>query len=78
MSQIIWRLEALRSWILNKKPVITKETVESMSASSEYINNKSTEELKLSYIPFEKTIEESCKVFLATYPKGIKSGMLDY
>jgi dihydroflavonol-4-reductase len=77
MSQIIWRLEALRSWILNKKPVITKETVESMSAHSEYNNKKSIEDLKLSYIPFEKTIEESCKVFLATYPNGLKSGILD-
>ena len=77
MSQIVWRLEALRSWILNKKPVIIKEMVESMSAHSEYSNKKSIEELKLSYIPFEKTIEESCKVFLATYPNGLKSGILD-
>jgi dihydroflavonol-4-reductase len=77
MSQIVWRLEALRSWILNKKPVITKETVESMSAHSEYSNKKSIEDLKLFYIPFEKTIEESCKVFLATYPNGLKSGILD-
>jgi dihydroflavonol-4-reductase len=77
MGNLLWRLESIRSWLLHQKPVITRETVVSMSAESYYVNEKSVQELNLQYTTIEKTIEDSCKVFLSSYPNGKKSGILD-
>jgi dihydroflavonol-4-reductase len=77
MGNLLWRLESVRSWLLSQKPVITRETVVSMSAKSQYVNEKSVQELNLRYTTIEKTIEDTCEAFLSSYPKGIKSGILD-
>lgn len=78
LSSILWRIEALRSWIMNKKPIITKETVKSMSVHSKYINEKSIQNFNIEYIPIEKTIEECCHIFLESIQKGEKHGILPH
>ncbi len=67
---ILWRLEAIRSFFTGNKPLITKETVYSTSVFSTYDNTKSITYLNFQYMPLEKTITESCRIFLETYPKG--------
>lgn len=77
MGQILWRLEALRSRILHQKPIITKETVISMSALSQYDNERSLLGLQMTYTPLDKTIAESSNAFLQSFPHGLNYCVLD-
>jgi dihydroflavonol-4-reductase len=67
---ILWRFEAIKSFFTGHKPAITKETVCSTSVLSTYDNSKSIKHLNIQYTPLEKTIAESCRLFLETYPNG--------
>jgi dihydroflavonol-4-reductase len=70
LAGIVWRLEAIRSYITGKNPVITKETIQSTSVTARYDNTKSKDVLGLSYRPIKNCIQESCQVFMATESKG--------
>lgn len=70
LAGIVWRLEAIRSYITGKNPVITKETIQSTSVIARYDNTKSKEVLGLTYRPIKNCILESCQVFKATENKG--------
>ncbi len=67
---VIWRLEAIKSFFKGDKPTVTKETIFSTSVLSTYDNTKSINYLNVQYTSLEKTITESCGIFLDTYPKG--------
>lgn len=69
IAGIVWRLEAIRSYITGKNPIITKETIQSTSVIARYDNAKSKEMLGLTYRPIKTCIQESCKVFSATEGK---------
>jgi len=66
-APILWRIEALKSFFLGKKPIMTKETILSTSAKSEYDAQKSVEILGMAYRSIENTIQACCVEFLATY-----------
>ncbi len=70
-ANIVWRLEAIKSYLTGRNPAITKETLQSTSVTSRYDNSKSREVLGLQYRLIKDTIKESCKVYMTTQEKGI-------
>lgn len=70
LAALAWRFYGLMGWFKNQSPLITRETVKSMSVRSSYDNTKSREILGISYRNITETLEETCNVFLETYPKG--------
>lgn len=61
---LAWRWEKLKSIITGTPSVITKETVSTALNTSEYDNAKILSVTKMTFTPFEKTIEKYCKIFL--------------
>lgn len=70
LAGILWRLDAIRSFITGKNPVITKETIQSTSVIARYDYSKSKEMLGINYRSIKNCIQESCQVFSATEDKG--------
>ncbi len=64
LKEIAWRLEALRSFITGKKPLITKETAQSAMNTSTYTTKKIESLLGYKFIPIPQTITRYCNWFL--------------
>jgi dihydroflavonol-4-reductase len=64
LSEIGWRMEALRSLVLNKKPFITKETARNSQHRWYYSNEKIRRALGMTMIPVKKSIEDCADVFM--------------
>lgn len=58
MGAILWRADKLRSIFSNSGPLLTKQSLQSMSSISIYDNTKSKTLLGLSYIPIKACIAE--------------------
>jgi nucleoside-diphosphate-sugar epimerase len=56
MSQIIWRVEAVRSFFTGKSPLITRETAKSAATRFGYDSHKIQQALNFSFIPLSETI----------------------
>lgn len=56
LAGIIWRIEAVRTWLLGTKPLITKETAQSAARRIMYNNEKIKNALGFSFQPIEKTV----------------------
>ncbi|QRR01953.1 NAD-dependent epimerase/dehydratase family protein [Dyadobacter sandarakinus] len=56
LAGIIWRIEAVRTWLLGTKPLITKETAKSAARKIRYDNRKIREALDFSFQPVEKSV----------------------
>lgn len=65
LAGVIWRLEAIRTWLLGTKPLITKETAQSSARSITYSNRKVREALNFEFQPIEKTVERVSKSLMA-------------
>ena len=66
LGQIGWRFEWLRSKILRKQPVITKETIRTTSKYYQYDSSKIEKELNFKFRPTQSSIERIGKLFLAS------------
>jgi dihydroflavonol-4-reductase len=64
MLGLAWRLSALKSFILGSSPVVTKETAHSSMSSRTYSNDKIIKATGFMFIPIEKSIEDTAKLFL--------------
>lgn len=56
LAAVIWRMEALRTWLTGTKPLITKETAQSAARRIKYNNEKIKSALEFNFQPIEKTI----------------------
>ena len=56
LAAIIWRLEAIRTWLMGTKPLITKETAQSGARKIRYNNDKIKKALGYHFQPIEKTV----------------------
>ncbi|GAA4445909.1 NAD-dependent epimerase/dehydratase family protein [Nibrella saemangeumensis] len=65
VANILWRLEAVRSWFTGKPPLITKETARSASQSYRFDNRKLMQMLDFHYRPLDETLRR-----VATALKG--------
>lgn len=57
MTEILWRIEALRSKLSGSSPLITKETAKSARTHFHYENKKVKTKLNISFTPIDETID---------------------
>tara|TARA_B100000963_G_scaffold89855_1_gene77379 strand:- start:133 stop:1140 length:1008 start_codon:yes stop_codon:yes gene_type:complete len=64
LLEIVWKIEAIRCFLLSKSPKITKETAKTSSQKNYYSNEKIKTELKYQFNTIEESIENSVKFLL--------------
>ncbi|MBU1823327.1 MAG: SDR family oxidoreductase, partial [Bacteroidetes bacterium] len=64
LAGIIWRTEALRTWLTGSKPLITKETARSATHRFEFDNSKIKEAITFDFQPLITTVQRVCESFL--------------
>ncbi|MBV9963868.1 MAG: NAD-dependent epimerase/dehydratase family protein [Parafilimonas sp.] len=65
MAAMIWRLEAIKSFVTNKAPFITKETARTALAKVYFDNSKLLSALpSFKYTPLRNSVERICKELL--------------
>jgi nucleoside-diphosphate-sugar epimerase len=67
LTSIIWRIEAIRSFLTGNSPLITKETALSSSHSFEYPNDKIKNALSFEFKRLEDSLERICMNLLEKY-----------
>jgi nucleoside-diphosphate-sugar epimerase len=61
---LAWRLEALRSWLTNKRPLLTRESARVAMSATRFDNRKLLNDFpEFSYTPLELTIRKACKKY---------------
>lgn len=63
LSQIAWRMDALKCLILGKEPALTKETARSAQNKFYYNSNKIIQKINFQFTPMNETIENICTNF---------------
>lgn len=72
MGEITWRLEALKSFITGRKPLLTRETARVALSRTEFDNSALLKALpQFSYTPLPQVIKEACKMYEEALRKGI-------
>ena len=61
LTEIIWRVEAARSWLTGSKPLITKETAKTARTKFIYNGEKIQKALGFTYRPLDETVVRVCK-----------------
>lgn len=61
LISILWRLEAIKSFLLGNEPLITKETAKSAKRQILYDNSKIKRALNFEFQAVDKTLERVCK-----------------
>lgn len=56
LAGVIWRVEAVRTWLLGTKPLITRETAQSAARKITYDNGKVRKALDFQFQPIEETV----------------------
>lgn len=64
MSELLWRLEAIRIVLTGSKPLITKETSRNSRKKWLYSNQRIKETLQYDFIPVEKSVSDTCEIYL--------------
>ncbi|WP_031530444.1 NAD-dependent epimerase/dehydratase family protein [Dyadobacter crusticola] len=64
LAGVIWRVEAVRTWLLGTKPLITKETARSAARKVTYRNDKIKNALNFDFQPIEKTVKRVSETLL--------------
>ena len=65
LAAVIWRIEAVRTWLMGTKPLITKETAQSAARRIKYNNEKIKNALGFNFQPIEKTVKRVSESLLA-------------
>ena len=65
LKEVSWRLEFIRSLFTNKKPLLTKETVEMSMTKSSYSNKKIINSIGHEFIPISTSIKNYCDWFIS-------------
>ncbi|WP_247231381.1 SDR family NAD(P)-dependent oxidoreductase [Telluribacter sp. SYSU D00476] len=63
MTAIIWRFEALRSWLTGSNPLITKESAKSATHRFKYNSQKVQNAIGLTFRTSDETIRRVCESF---------------
>jgi dihydroflavonol-4-reductase len=64
LSQIAWRVDALKSLFTGKEPSLTRETARASQNIFYYNSQKITEKITFQFTPMSKTIDDICTNFL--------------
>ncbi len=63
LKELAWRLEKIRSFIINKPSLLTKETAASSMRNVSYSSEKIKNLLDYNFISFEDSVKRCCKFF---------------
>lgn len=64
LRAIAWRAEWLAARLTGRRPLITRETASNAARTFYFDNSRSRNALDFSYLPLERTLDESCLQFL--------------
>ncbi|MEP7167797.1 MAG: NAD-dependent epimerase/dehydratase family protein [Bacteroidota bacterium] len=64
MRSVAWRAEALKSFLFNTKPFITKETAFAAHKKVHFSNEKIKKAISIEFIELQKCIKETCEIFM--------------
>lgn len=74
IAGLVWRLEALKSKITGKDPMLTKETAKTAQAKVYFDNSKLLKALPhFQFTPLQQTIERICKELIKKYKLNIEA-----
>lgn len=65
LAAVIWRIEAVRTWLMGTKPLITKETAQSGARRISYDNSKIKNALRFNFQPLDGTLSRVCESLIA-------------
>lgn len=65
IAEIVWRIEAIRSLLTGKSPLVTKESARSAISTVHYSNDKVTKTFNFNFTPINEAVSETAKVFLS-------------
>lgn len=66
LSEIVWRLEAVKGWMTGKEPLLTRETAATARAKVNFDNSRFLKEFpSFQYTPIEQSIERICREYEA-------------
>ncbi|HNQ60852.1 MAG TPA: SDR family NAD(P)-dependent oxidoreductase [Bacteroidia bacterium] len=65
MSELVWRLEAIRSFFSGSNPLISKETSRNSRKKWNYSSEKIRKVLGSSFIPVRQSVMDTCRIYLA-------------
>jgi hypothetical protein len=60
LAEIVWRVEAFRSWLTGSRPLITKETAKTSRTQFIYDGKKVKKALGFDYKPLDETVKRVC------------------
>lgn len=63
MSEVGWRLEKMKYWFTKKRPLLSKQSAESMHTKRFYSSEKIIKALNFEFEPVAKTIAEICTFY---------------
>ena len=66
LAGVIWRVEAVRSWLTGSRPLITKDTARSATHHFEFDNSKIKKAVAFDFQPLTATVQRVCESFLPT------------
>jgi len=69
MSEVVWRLAKMQSFISKKQPLITKETARTANKKYYFSNDKICKEIGYQFLPIKQSIKETAFYFLADHKK---------
>ena len=69
LTDIAWRVEAVRSFIMRTKPEVTKEMATTTAQIYTYSNEKIKKAIGFEFKPVEQSIKEICEIFLKEHLK---------
>jgi dihydroflavonol-4-reductase len=64
LAGIIWRVEAVRSWLTGSRPLITKDTARSATHHFKFENTKIKQAVAFDFKPLDTTVQRVCESFL--------------
>lgn len=64
MTGVIWRVEAIKSFLFGSDPLVTKESAASALSVAKYSNQKIKDAIGFEFIPVEKAIEHTGQIYL--------------
>lgn len=64
LAAVVWRVEAVRSWLTGSRPLITRDTARSATHHFEYSNAKVKQALSYDFQPLGKTVQRVAESFL--------------
>ena len=70
MAKLIWRVEAVKSFLFGTDPLVTKEASNSALSEVYYSNEKIKKELNFKFYSIKDSINHTAKLFLKDYSSG--------